>query len=197
MPLASHSPRVLSAHLDPARCAICALGLCVPQVSLWLIGPARVAGLSTHSAHTHSSRWDTCATQQVSPCSACVATAEAYTLSLSGVRRVMVLSISRDKSKQSVMPPFFLLRNIATTSLSSLLLLQLTGPRNKHAGSKRRSCCGPRRFGLHNVNVSQAAQVLYGNLNAEIDGSDYLGDAAKYIKLYNQLQAELSSGAHP
>lgn len=70
-------------------------------------------------------------------------------------------------------------------------------PLNEHAGSRHRSCCGPLRFGLHNVNVSHAAQVLYGNLNAEIDGSDYLGDAAKYIKLYNQLQAELSSGAHP
>lgn len=37
-------------------------------------------------------------------------------------------------------------------------------------------------------------QVLYGDTNALIDGSDYLGDAAKYIKLYNQLQSELKSG---
>lgn len=86
------------------------------------------------------------------------------------------------------MPPFFLLTNIATTSLNPLS--QLTGPKKSMQAPSTMLWLVTLGY------VPHAAQVLYGNLNAEIDGSDYLGDAAKYIKLYNQLQAELSSGAH-
>ncbi len=37
-------------------------------------------------------------------------------------------------------------------------------------------------------------QVLYRDFNRFIDSSDYLGDAAKYIKLYNDLGSTLSGG---
>lgn len=42
--------------------------------------------------------------------------------------------------------------------------------------------------------ATATTQALYSNFNAQIEGSDYLGDAAKYIKLWNKLQAELSTG---
>ena len=41
------------------------------------------------------------------------------------------------------------------------------------------------------------AQTLYGDFNRLIDSSDYLGDAAKYIKLYNKLRDTLGTGEGP
>ncbi|KAG1676837.1 hypothetical protein FOA52_010346 [Chlamydomonas sp. UWO 241] len=39
------------------------------------------------------------------------------------------------------------------------------------------------------------AQTLYKDANSFIDKSDYLGDAAKYIKLYNKIADVLAGGA--
>ena len=49
----------------------------------------------------------------------------------------------------------------------------------------------------HTHTTHTPAQTLYGDFNRLIDSSDYLGDAAKYIKLYNKLRDALGTGEGP